>query len=82
MSDAVGEIENAATDATDATDAGEMDKILDEGLVSLVHRAAGNIPSPEPGDRDMLARCNSHGTVEHDRISQVIAAIRRHPETI
>ena len=74
LRDAVSEI--------DRVDADEMDTILDEGLVSLVHRAAGNMPPPEAGDREMLERCNSHGTVEHARVSQVIAAIRDHPETI
>lgn len=65
----------------DAGDAQTAGLILDQGLVTLVERSAGIMPEREPGDIAVFERCNIQGTLEYERVAEVISTIRRHPGT-
>ncbi len=72
--DGLGELEPAGDRAALA---GE----IDQALIALVHRAAGQGPERDTVDAALLQRCNQAGSPEHQRITQAIAAIRQHPDT-
>jgi len=49
---------------------------IDTGLVSLIGRAAGQMPEREDGDVQLFERANVPRTQEHTRVTRVVAALR------
>lgn len=67
---------NCLIDGAGIEDSSLPEKI-DLGLVALVTRAAGVLPEREGEDIALFERANRPGTAEHDKLKQVVAAIRR-----